>query len=97
MQLDEKEQKLGAIWFLVVGPIGFVVILFLARVDHYLTYTDSEQRHAEVMTEIRLAQTSLTVRTLDDRNAGERAYRESAGVSTPDHASADHEAPEAIH
>lgn len=78
MQLDEKEQKQGAIWFFVVGPIGFILILFLARVDSFLTYTDSEQRHADNMAELRLAQTSLTTRTLDDRNAGTRAYRAQA-------------------
>lgn len=75
MKLDEQEQKLGAAWFFITAPVALLTILFLAKADIYLTYTDSEEKHAATMHELRLAQTSLPSATLDARNAAERAFK----------------------
>lgn len=75
MKLDEQEQKLGVAWFFIIGPVALLTILFLAKADIYLTYSDSEKKHAATMHELRLAQTSLASATLDARNAGERAFK----------------------
>jgi hypothetical protein len=100
MKLDENEQKLGTTWFFVVGPVGLLFILFLAKADLYLTYTDAEDRKNDSMHELRLAQTSLATVTLDERNAGERSFRapaESKKQTVEDSHGESHASQEASH
>lgn len=72
IKLDDREQKLGTIWFFIAGPVALVFVLFLARVDLALTYSTGEQERAATMRELRMAQTSLSKVNQDDRNSSAR-------------------------
>ena len=59
MKLNQKEQTLGFIWLLGAGAFAIALLMFLILADLNLTYGNHAFKADRLLSEVRLAQTSL--------------------------------------
>ena len=68
MKLDEIENKDAGAWFLFAGLAALLLSFFLFRVDNYQSNAKGrDYTHAQMMREMRIAQSSLPSRVTDAR------------------------------
>ncbi|MCB0335658.1 MAG: hypothetical protein KDD62_05110 [Bdellovibrionales bacterium] len=80
--LTKEEEKLSYQWFFIVGCLAFVAAFMIYRADVFVTSFHERDRayRANMMHELRLAQTSLGTGAIDPRIASEPEGAEAAAV-----------------
>ncbi len=69
MELDPKIESDGLKWIMRAGFVALLVSSFLVWVDHTLSTSDTDERLAETLYELRTAQSSLGTGSIDERLA----------------------------
>lgn len=67
MEISKEELKGGWMWLFFAGSVAIGLSLFLYYVDTALTNSDSEERLAETLTELRTAQANVSSGVADYR------------------------------
>ncbi len=68
MKEDNFSKKLAQFWLICAGVFAIFLVLFLMRIDLFLTHTDGPNKADELLSEVRLAQTSLGSSSVDVRS-----------------------------
>lgn len=67
MEESAADVRRGTTWFFIAGLIAVGVSFGLFAIDHHLSTSDAESRHATELRALRTAQTSLAGGSVDGR------------------------------